>query len=244
MTLAVRIVLCKTVAHLTFALHSSITQLGGNHIMQVAEVLGIACPEFAVVYKEVIVVSELVVFLNDTVRIVQVILHLVSIRSISADGISVHVVELCSTEQVLHRLIVHALVGSTDDTDVPSLVLVNLLVESRRKGDVQGIVVFSLDIIHGILSLSGSLLVAVVQAIPVNLAVCLCARPVVVSLPPISESRRVTVRSIGLVPDVIIATWHILPVVRMRVVGIVVVQLRALVHTVSAEHGSCQLVVV
>ena len=130
--------------------------------MQVAEVLRIACPQLAVVHEQVVVVSELVAFAHQCVWMVEVILHLVCRCGIRTDGVCIVVVEGSGSEHILHRLIVHALVRGSDDTDVPALVLVNLLVERRRECDVQRIVVLRLYVVHGILSLRRSLLVAVV----------------------------------------------------------------------------------
>ena len=128
--LAVRVVLGETVAHLSVALHGCISQFTGDYIVQVAEVLRIARPQLAVVHEQVVVVTELVVFSHEAVAVVEVILHLIGIWRIGADGIGVHVVECRCSEHILHRLVVHALVGSSHNADVPCLVFVYLLVES------------------------------------------------------------------------------------------------------------------
>ena len=67
--------------------------------------------------------------------------------------------ELGSTEQVLHCLVVHCLVGSCKYAYVYLLVLVNLMIECRGKREHQVVVVLSLDVVHSVAALCCCVLV-------------------------------------------------------------------------------------
>ena len=93
----------------------------------------------------------------------------------------------------------------------------------------------SLQVIHGLLSVLGSLLVGVVEAVPVYLAVLLASLPVVHGVVPAIPVVGV-VSVLEVAPHVVVGRWHVLPVVWLRILGVVVVELGALVHGVFSEE--------
>ena len=94
----------------------------------------------------------------------------------------------------------------------------------------------SLYIVHSVTALSCCVLVSIVEAVPVDLSVSLRCAPVVVRCLPVFVSLLCAIRVVVAVPYVVVARRQVLPVVRMRVVGVVVVELCALVHRVFAEE--------
>ena len=111
LALAERVVSSQTVAHLAFALHRCVAESGSHSIVERSEVLGVRCPEFALIDEEVVVVAETVAFLHYSVRMVEVVLCFGrSCGVLVRDNISVDIMELRSAEQVLHSLVVHSLV--------------------------------------------------------------------------------------------------------------------------------------
>ena len=112
--------------------------------------------------------------------------------------------------------------------------------KGRRKCSCHRIIVLSLHVVKCILTVGCSLAVSIVKAIPLNLAVLLVAPPVHSSL-PIRESLCCTIACIALIPHVIVATWKVLPVVRLWVFTVVIVQLSALIHRILSKKTCCQL---
>ena len=53
---------------------------------------------------------------------------------------------------------------------------------------------------------------------------------------PVGESLVCTVSLVVLIPHIEVAAGQILPVVWLRVVRVVIVELRALIHRVTSEH--------
>ena len=110
--LAVGVVLGKSVAHLTVALHLSAAHTSADISVHTGECAAVSSPEVSLVNEDVIVISELVALLHHGIRIVEVILYLLGVLVVCAEGIVVEVVELCGSKQVVHRLIVHTLGGA------------------------------------------------------------------------------------------------------------------------------------
>ncbi len=102
------------------------------------------------------------------------------------------------------------------------------------------IIVLSLHVVKCILTVGCSLAVSIVKSIPLNLAVLLIAPPVHSCL-PIRESLCCTIACIALIPHVIVATWKVLPIVRLWVFAVVIVQLSALIHRILSKKTCCQL---
>ena len=98
----------------------------------------------------------------------------------------------------------------------------------------------SLQVVHGLLSVLGSLLVGVVESVPVYLAVLLACLPVVHGVVPAIPVVDV-VSVLEVAPHVVVGRWHVLPVVWLRILGVVVVELGALVHGVFSEEGCGEL---
>ena len=112
--------------------------------------------------------------------------------------------------------------------------------KSRRKCSCHRIIVLSLHVVKCILAVGCSLAVSIVKAVPLNLAVLLVAPPVDSCL-PIREGLCCAVACIALIPHVIVATWKVLPVVRLWVLAVVIVQLCALIHRILSKKTCCQL---
>ena len=144
--------------------------------------------------------------------------------------------ECVGTEQILYCLVVAAVVCGCHHAEVYLLVLVNLVIERRRKRDGEVVTMLCLEVVHGILAGKIGVLVSIVEAVPVDLAVSLRSLPVVVCVLPVGESLVCTVSLVVLIPHIEVAAGQILPVVRLRVVRVVIVELRALIHRVASEH--------
>ena len=74
LALAERVVGSQTVTHLAVALERGVAELGSYSIVSPTEVLGVRAPHLALVDEQVVVVAEAVAFLNDCVRMVEVVL--------------------------------------------------------------------------------------------------------------------------------------------------------------------------
>ena len=222
------------VAHLTVAGHCRAAHLGGGHEVELARCHGEAGPSYELVDEDGVVVAELVALGHCGVGVVQVVLHADVVVGIGSQGISVDVVEPVSSEHILHRLVVAAFVRAGHESEVPRLVLVNLHVERRREVQRQSVVVLGLDIVHHVAALCRHHAVRVDQLVEVDLAVALRTREVVVGRIEVVKALLRAVVLVALVPHVEIVAGHQLPVVGLRVVAVVVVQLRALILRVFA----------
>ena len=110
--LAIGVVLGKSVAHLSVALHLSAAYPSAYKSAHTCECAAVSSPEVSLVNEDIIVISELVSLLYLCIRIIEVVLYLLGVLVVSAEGIVVQVVELCCTKHVVHRLIVHTLGGA------------------------------------------------------------------------------------------------------------------------------------
>ena len=153
LALSERVVEGKTVAHHAFALQRLTADAARQEVVQGSEVLGIGCPEVHAVHEDVVVVGKAVANLDFLVRVVGIVHGLHVAAKIGSDDVGVHVVERAGTEQVFHRLIVHALIGRQVEASVELLRLRELLVQRRGKADGQLVVVIGLQIVHGVAAL-------------------------------------------------------------------------------------------
>ena len=87
-------------------------------------------------------------------------------------------------------------------------------------------------------------MVRVVQTVPVDLAVSLRRCPELISCVPVGKALLCAVCCVSLVPNVIVAARHVLPVVGVGVVSIVIVEFGALIHAVFSHQRCCELGVV
>ena len=106
------------------------------------------------------------------------------------------------------------------------------MIERRGERDGEVVTMLCLEVVHSVLACKVGVLVGIVEAVPVDLAVSLRSLPVVVCILPVGESLVCTVSLVVLIPHIEVAA----PVVRLRVVRIVIVELRALIHRVASEH--------
>ena len=237
------------VAQIAMTTHVGLTELAADHSLETSHLSCVGSPEQALHHLNLIVITELVAFVNERAEVVgsccvEVVLHSWVIGRIGAERISVDVVEEGSTEQVVHGLIVTVAVAAQYQSAYESRALGNLSRQGGSHVDHQVVAVFGLDEVECIMALVGSLSVGIIESLPVNLAVGLACCPVVVRVVPALECRRVVAQRVS-IPDVVVAAWQVLPVVRLRILCIGIVELGALVHRVLAKDrgGELHLVV-
>ena len=146
---------------------------------------------------------------------------------------------LCAQE-VFHCLIVTSKGLTERKANVKHFILTDTVCKGRRKPCCHCISVLSLQVVKSVLAVGCRLSVSIVKAIPLNLSVLLIAPPVDSCL-PIRESLCCTVACIILIPYIIVATWKVLPVVRLWVLAIVIVQFRTLIHRILSKETCRQL---
>ncbi len=212
--------------------------------MHPAESLAVAAPQLAVADEKIVVITELVALANDGIAVVQVILNLVGVSVVCAQCVGINIMIGVSPEQILHCLVVHSFVRAAYYAHVKLLVLVDLIIEGGSERDGKRVVVLRLYVVHGVRILRVGLPVCIIKPVPVELPVGFRCRPEVVSRVPVGKTLRRAVGSVRLVPHVIVAARHVLPVARQRVFRVVVVQLRAFVHAVFPEQRRGQLRIV
>ena len=214
--LAVRVVGCQTVAHLAFALHGEAAQPTVDKDVCSLNVGGNARPHLCLVDKDVIVVAEAVALGNRLVGGIQVILSLRRVLAVVLDNVGVDVVERGSPQQVVHRLVVHALVGRQLQSGIERGVFGERLLQIRCQADGQLVVVVALQVVHGIAPLLRHHAVGIVQAVPVDLSVLLRCAQIVVGRLPVAHGHFVAVAVERLV-DVEERAGHVGVVVGCRV---------------------------
>ena len=246
---ALRVVGSHTVAHIAMTTHVGLTELSADHSLETSHLSCVGSPEQALHHLNLIVVTELVAFVNERAEVVgsccvEVILHSWVAGRIGAERISVDVMEERSTQQVIHGLIVTVAVAAQYQSAHESRALGNLSRQGGSHVEHQVVAVLGLDEVERIVALVGSLSVGIIKSLPVDLAVGLACCPVVVRVVPALECRRVVAQRIS-IPDVVVAAWQVLPVVWLRILSIGVVELGALVHRVLAKDrgGELHLVV-
>ena len=205
------------------------------------EIGGVCSPCVSLVYKQIVVVAELVAFAHLCVGVVQVILHFVRSCRIRSQSICVYVVEYRCAEQVFHSLVVHTFRCLKSGTDVEWRALVELHFQCRRQREHQLVVVLGLYVVHGIFALCRQLLVGVVQTVEVDLTVGFWFRPEVVRVLPVCKTLVCTAWSVCLVPHIVETRRQVLPVVGVGVVRVAVVQLGTFIVAVLSGEGRGQL---
>ena len=148
--------------------------------------------------------------------------------------------EGCGTQQVVHGLVVHTLVGSQLDTRVPCDVLAQFGLECRRQRQVQVVVVLGLDVVDSVMTLLADHLVGIVQTVPVNLPCLFTTCQIGTGADKVAVTFcRTSLDVIG-IPHIVVARRHVLPVVRLRVLA-VIAELGALIDRVAAHERRRQL---
>ena len=94
-----------------------------------SKVAAVACPGKRLVDIDVVVVAKLVTLSDKGVTVVQVVLHLVRTWCVCAYGVCIDVVERCSSEQVVHCLVVLGVACCQQHSNVPFALLVKVCVE-------------------------------------------------------------------------------------------------------------------
>ena len=135
LALAVAVVGEHTVAHLAVALHAVVGQSAGHIVVYIAQCLCHVAPEHHLAGQEVVVVAELVAFLDLLALAVgaggvQVVLHGVGTLGIVAQCVGVDVVIHVGAQHVFHGLVVLAGVGAQHEADVAQQVVGELLVQA------------------------------------------------------------------------------------------------------------------
>ena len=169
----------------------------------------------------------------------EVVLNVRVSGRVCPDGVCVYVVETLCTQEVFHRLVVAGKILAECQSDVEHLVLPDVAGQCRREGCRHVVIVLCLHVVEGVLSVGGSLTVGIIEPVPLNLPVLLAAPPCDGCL-PVGVCLCRPVACIALVPYVVEAAREVLPVVRLRIFAVVVVQLGALVHRVFGEEACCQ----
>ena len=97
-----------------------------------------------------------------------------------------------------------------------------------------------LQIVHGFLTILCSLLVRIVETVPINLSVRLACLPVIHCVIPTLPVVGV-VAVLEVAPYIEVSRWHVLPVVWLWVLGVVVVELSTLIHRILAKQRRSEL---
>ena len=162
-------------------------------------------PELCLVHQDVVVVAETVAYLHLAIGVVQVVIDVAVTHGVVAQCVSVVVMERVGTQEVFHRLVMYARVGGELQTGNPSGALAELRPECGCHGNVQVVVVLGLNEVHGIAACCCTLLVGIVQTIPVNLTCFLTAHQVGAGTVEIVVAVQGTSGSIVSVPYVVVA---------------------------------------
>ncbi len=236
--LAITVSGAHAVVHVAVPPHLRAAHPGCDEVVADALVLGDARPQARALVPQVIVVAHAVALAYGPVGVVEVILHARVCGRVVTECICVHVVEVRSAQHVLHGGVVHALVGGELQSGPELGGAVDVPVKGASQVGHQVVVVLGLHPVHGVMPAGVELLVGVVELVPVDLAVALAGRPVVVTVLP-----GVPVGPLFLFPHVHVAAGEVLPVVGSGVLS-VVVEFGAAVHRVLEERAGGQLHVV
>ena len=165
---------------------------------------------------------------------------IVAIR-IFTNSVGVEIVELSGTQQVFYSLVVHTLVGGQLESHVPYAVLGQLHLVGRGQRQIQVVVVVCLNEVRSIAAILGNLLVSIVHAVEVQLTVSLAAHHIVAGTPEISIASLRTSALVVAVPYIVVARWHVLPVVGLWLLYIMIVQARVLIYRIATSQHSGKL---
>ena len=141
---------CHTIAHLAVALHGDTTDASCHEGCQRVLLVLQRGPCLCLAHQQVVVIGKAVALFHYGVRIVQVVLYANVRRRIVAQRVGVDVVERVGAQQVLHRLVVHTLVGSQLQAHIPVGILVQFRLQCRSQRQVQVVVVPGLNVVHSI----------------------------------------------------------------------------------------------
>ena len=150
---------------------------------------------------------------------------------------SVHVVEVFTTQQVVHRLIVHAIGVAQLYAGIELAVLISIPGEiaAQRRGEM--VIVTCLYPIDGIALRLVQLLVCKVQLVKIYLTCLRTALPVLLGR---IVGIQIVVAALRSTPHVIVVGWEALPIVGRRI-SAAVVQLGAAVQLITHHGAGCQL---
>ena len=174
---------------------------------------------------------------------VEVVLQLVGTFSKRAERVVVGVVIRGGTQQIVHRLIVIVDVVSSEKSISPRTVLRQIRSQRSGQCEVQLIVVALLDIVERILPVGCSLAVSIDELVEVDLAVAFTASQILAGVLPVSQCE-LSVLHVAAVPHIVEVARQPFVIVRLRILRVVIVELRAGIHAVLSEERGCQLVVV
>ena len=126
-------------------------------------------------------------------------------------------------------------VMSGEESVGPRAVLRQIGGQRSGQCQVQLIVVTLLNIVECILSVGRSLTVGIDELVEVDLSVALTASQILAGVLPISQSK-LGVLHIATIPHIIEVARQTLVIVRLRILRVVVVELRAGIHAVLSEE--------
>ena len=171
--LAIGILGEETVFHLAVALDARAANLSVEGEVEAAHGCCIVGPGVSLVGIDVVVVAELVALTHRSVGMVQVVLHPVGVGRIVAHSVGINVVEVFCSQQIVHRLIVHTLVGGQHESCIPIAVLCFDDVERGSESEIEVVVVTCLNVVHGVTTQRVGVAVGPIEAVPLYLAVLL-----------------------------------------------------------------------
>ena len=163
----------ETVLHLAVALNARAANLAVEGEVEAAHGCRIVGPGVSLVGIDVVVVAELVALTHRSVGMVQVVLHPVGVGRIVAHSVGINVVEVFCSQQIVHRLIVHTLVGGQHESCIPIAVLCFDDVERGSESEIEVVVVTCLNVVHGVTTQRVGVAVGPIEAVPLYLAVLL-----------------------------------------------------------------------
>lgn len=143
--------------------------------------------DVSLTHLDLVVVAKLVAFSHKSVGVVEVVLYTRIGDAVSAEGVSVDVVVIIASEQVVHLLVVASAVLSEDDTTRQDLLFGELSLKSGGEVEHQVVVVLRLNVIERVSAGTIAGTVGRIESVEVDLPVGLGGLPPVDGPLPLSQ---------------------------------------------------------
>ena len=212
---SVAVVSKHTVAHVALTTHVIVVESSCEEVMHVAEILRVGGPDVSLTHLDLVVVAKLVAFSHKSVGVVEVVLYAWVGDAVSAEGVSVDVVVIIASEQVVHLLVVASAVLSEDDTTRQDLLFGELSLKSGGEVEHQVVVVLRLNVIERVSAGTIAGTVGCIESVEVDLPVGLGGLPPVDGPLPLSQCELIVAHVA--IPHLVVAAGHVFPVVRLWV---------------------------